>query len=46
MVVRLAYTYLKSFAEAEDAAQEVFLRLFKEDTPSIRRKRKRRGSFG
>ena len=31
MVVRLAYTYLKSFAEAEDAAQEVFLRLFKED---------------
>lgn len=31
MVVRLAYTYLKSFAEAEDAAQKVFLRLFKED---------------
>lgn len=31
MVVRLAYTYLKNFAEAEDAAQEVFLRLFKED---------------
>ena len=31
MVVRLAYTYLKSFAEAEDAAQEVFFRLFKED---------------
>ena len=29
--VRLAYTYLKNFAEAEDAAQEVFLRLFKED---------------
>lgn len=31
MVVRLAFTYLKSFTEAEDTAQEVFFRLFRKN---------------